>query len=93
MKNKSNRGTVGVTLMPGAIEEPSPDENVHISVSSFLSPIDQVHNTAHEAYGHAYFYELKKQGYVIDPFHRREGVGYYLEFDEECNTYSPVMVP
>ena len=62
-------GTKGVTLIPGAKLDPSPDNNVHIYTSSSLSEKRQAENTAHEGYGHAYFYELKQQGKDIDPYH------------------------
>jgi hypothetical protein len=47
-------GTYGVTLIPGAKSDPSPDNNVYIITSSNLSEKSQAENTAHEGYGHAY---------------------------------------
>ena len=66
--NEKN-GTKGVTLIPGAENDPSPDNAVWIYTSSKLTENKQASNTAHEAYGHAYFYELKKQGKDVEPNH------------------------
>lgn len=35
-----------------------------------MSPEGQATNTAYEAYGYAYFYELKQQGKDVNPFHK-----------------------
>ncbi len=59
----------GITLIPNAVVDSSPDNNVYIITNSELSEQDQVLNVAHEAYGHAYFYELQQQGYDVNPFH------------------------
>lgn len=48
----------GVTEMPNADFNPSPDNNVYILVGSVLNKEQQVATTAHEAYGHGYFYQL-----------------------------------
>ena len=66
----------GVTLIPGATEDPSFDNDVHIYTASFLSREMQVSNTAHEGYGHAYFYELSNQGKGVVPFHTYDPVVY-----------------
>ena len=86
---KSNRaeGTVGATTMPGEKESPSPDSNIHIYVGDKLNPLDQVTNTAHEAYGHAYFYELKSRGMELDPIHRYVSKTKIGSYDKEYNNY------
>ncbi|MBR3830506.1 MAG: hypothetical protein IKJ52_04575, partial [Muribaculaceae bacterium] len=48
----------GLTEMPNATCNPSPDKNVYILVGSCLGQAQQVKTTAHEAYGHGYMYEL-----------------------------------
>ena len=63
------RGTIGVTLMPNAEVDPSPDIDVHIYTSNMIPILDQVENTAHELYGHGYFYDLKMQGKNVNPSH------------------------
>ena len=73
----------GVTEMPGATMNPSPDGNVHIIVGSILSEKQQVLTTAHEAYGHGYFYELSKKDSSYNPFHTKGVIGYKNEYDEE----------
>ena len=52
----------GVCEYPGALRDPSPDNDVWILVGDHLSEGDAAETTAHEAYGHGYFYELKMQG-------------------------------
>ena len=47
----------GVTMLPGAETDASPDGNVHIIVGSGLSERQQAITTAHEAFGHGYFFE------------------------------------
>lgn len=85
LKESSDKGTVGVTLIPGASEEPSPDNNVHIYVNSQMPEINQTSTTAHELYGHGYFYVLKTQGMDINPFHDYRPVINMGEFIPECN--------
>ena len=69
LKDAGKGGTVGVTLMPGAPEEPSPDENVHIYTSNRISVLEQVENLAHELYAHGFFFELKSKGEPVNPYH------------------------
>lgn len=65
--------TYGVTLLPGAENDRSPDDDVYVYTSEFLSEERQAENTAHEGYGHAYFYELNKQGDTdANPNHQHE---------------------
>ncbi len=77
----------GVTLLPGAENSPSPDEDVYIYTASFLSDKMQARNTAHEAYGHAYFYELSKLNPVYNPNHTRGVTGYATENDPVFGSY------
>ena len=73
----------GVTNLPGAEFDPSIDENVYIYTASFLDKRTQARNTAHEGYGHAYFYELSKKDSSINPNHTFGKVGTYKEYDPE----------
>jgi RHS repeat-associated protein len=83
----NQNGTKGVTLLPGAEIDSSPDNNVHIFTSASLSDERQAENTAHEAYGHAYFYELEQQGEDLDPYHQ-----YEFEVAEDENGFYLKMV-
>ena len=91
-----NKGTIvgmpdnyryGVTFLPGAENSPSPDENVYIYTASFLDEKKQACNTAHEAYGHAYFYELSKSNPIYNPYHTRGVVGNQIEHDPVFGDY------
>lgn len=73
----------GVTNIPGMEYDPSPNNNVYIFTASFLSPKIQARNTAHEGYGHAYFYELSKTNPSIYPNHTRGVVEYVTQEDPE----------
>ena len=73
----------GVTNLPGAKEDPSIDENVYIFTASFLNERTQARNTAHEGYGHAYFYELSRKDSSINPSHTHKDVESYKEYDPE----------
>ena len=44
--------------MPNAESNPSPDNKVYVLVGKNLNEKQQVMTTAHEAFGHAYFYEV-----------------------------------
>ena len=48
----------GTTEMPNAESNPSPDNKVYVLVGKNLNEKQQVMTTAHEAFGHAYFYEV-----------------------------------
>ncbi|KFD38090.1 hypothetical protein AT05_11925 [Schleiferia thermophila str. Yellowstone] len=85
-------GTKGVTLIPGAKEDPSPDNDVWIYTSNKLSEKRQAENTAHEGYGHAYFYELQQQGQDVNPYHDYKVVDTRMEYDEELKMEVPVMI-
>jgi len=69
---EDKNGTKGVTLLPGADIDRSPDDDVYVYTSIFLSEEGQVKNIAHEGYGHAYFYELQQQGQNVNPNHQYE---------------------
>lgn len=85
LSGSPNEGVRGVTLMPGNLHDPSPDDNVYIITSSKLSEGSQVENLAHEGYGHAYFYELKQNGEDVNPNHEYSGAIIGSEWDPEVN--------
>ena len=74
LKEDKKEGVIGITLTPNHNEAPSPDSNIYIIVSALLPQDMQVENTAHEAYGHAYFYELSEEGADVNPFHEKESI-------------------
>jgi RHS repeat-associated protein len=76
----------GVTQMPNNEDKPSPDNDVYIITWNKLSEEKQVENTAHEAYGHAYFYELKQQGQNVNVNHTRTAE---LNENGECCIFVP----
>ena len=82
-KDNPNNYSYGITNMPGMENDPSPDNNVYVFTASFLSPLNQAKNTAHEGYGHAYFFELSKTNPSINPNHTKEIVNYVYEYDPE----------
>jgi len=82
----------GVTMMPGAENDPSPDNNVYIFTAEFLSEKKQVSNTAHEGYAHAYFYELSKSDSSIEPSHTYGIIKTVLEYDSESKKNSPSFI-
>ncbi len=84
-------GTKGVTLIPGAEVDPSPDNKVHIITSNKLSAEKQASNTAHEGYAHAYFYELQQQGHDVNPFHDYQSVLLGTEWNSEFNINVPIL--
>ena len=59
----------GITMMPGQLDNPSPDSNVHVYSASFLDPRRRAKNVAHELLGHAFFYELSLKDETINPNH------------------------
>lgn len=89
-KEAPNNYRYGVTNMPGMEEDPSPDNNVYIYTASFLSPKIQARNTAHEGYGHAYFYELHKTDSSLNPNHTFGVIEYFKEMDPE---WGPLVYP
>ena len=76
----------GITYIPNAERYPSPDNDVYIFTASFLDERRQVKNTAHEGYGHAYFYELSRKDSSYNPFHTRDVVD-NTEVEYEGNKY------
>ncbi|MBP6977302.1 MAG: RHS repeat-associated core domain-containing protein [Lentimicrobiaceae bacterium] len=83
-------GTKGVTMIPGAEDSPSPDDNVYIITSNELSEERQAQNLAEEAYGHAFFYDINQAGNKdFSPFHDYKTVFLGYEWDSEFE----VMVP
>jgi hypothetical protein len=63
----------GVTEMPGAKNNPSPDKDVWVLTSSVASEKLQVKNTAHEGYAHAYIYEQTRD--ILKSSHTAESRG------------------
>lgn len=85
-----NNYKYGVTNMPNAENDASPDNNVYVYTAEFLSELDQAKNVGHEAYGHAYFYELSLTDPSINPSHSKEKVGEIIEQDPE---FGSIKVP
>ena len=81
--NNPDNYSYGVTNMPGADNNPSPDDNVYIYTFSSLDEKRQVRNTAHEGYGHAFFYELNKRNPSINPNHTKGLVGHETIIDPD----------
>jgi hypothetical protein len=81
----------GITHIPGNTNEPSPDNNVYIITADFLCLQKQVENTAHEGYGHAYFYELSKSDPSINPNHIKGDPDMKLITDPESGVKMPVF--
>jgi RHS repeat-associated protein len=80
----------GVTEIPNAQSNPSPDDKVHIMVGSVLSEEQQVMTTAHEAFGHGLFFEFKQQGQDVEPNHTYKTEG-TMEWDEVIQMNAPVI--
>jgi hypothetical protein len=93
--NQSNPNNYfyGVTNIPGAESFPSPNNNIYIYTASFLDEKTQTRNTAHEGYGHAYFYELSRSNPSINPNHTRGIVSTVTEYDTELqeNVVYPIF--
>ena len=77
----------GLTAFPEAENKPSPDSNVWIQTSSYLAEKEQAMNVAHEAYGHAFFYELHKTDSRYDYQHRYINMAGTPEWDSDFNIY------
>ena len=90
--NNPNNFSYGVTNLPGAENDPSPDNNVYIYTASFLDEKIQARNTAHEGYGHAYFFELKKSDESINPSHTKGVVGTGSEYDSYTKKNVPYFI-
>jgi RHS repeat-associated protein len=67
-------GSLGTTLTPDNPngEDLSHNNEINIVINSELTNREQTETAAHEAYGHAYFYELNKQGQDVNPYHTYE---------------------
>lgn len=85
LKEHGKVGTSGVTLMPNAKTEPSPDSNVYIYTSNRIPIIQQVENLTHELYGHGYFYELYSKGFDVNPFHDYRSVMVEGDLIPDCS--------
>ncbi len=82
----------GITEMPKAESNPSPDDKVYILVGNVLIDKQQAITTAHEAFGHAYFYEIYRNVEKASHTYRSEG---RLTWDEELqmNVFEITKVP
>ena len=81
----------GLTAFPNETNKASKDNDVWIYTSSLEDEKGQTKTTAHEAYGHAYFYELKRSDESVDYHHRYVNVG-KLEWDNELQMDVPVLI-
>ena len=91
-KEYPNNYSYGVTNMPGMEFNPSPNDNVYIFTAAFLDEKTQTRNTAHEGYGHAYFYELSKNNPSINPNHTKGIVGTVMEYDPDLKKDIPSFI-
>ena len=92
LSESPNNFSYGVTNLPNAKNDSSPDKNVYIYTASFLDERTQARNTAHEGYGHAYFYELSKKDASINPNHTFAIVGERMEYDPGLKMNIPVFI-
>ena len=90
--NNLENFSYGVTNMPGMENDPSPNNNVYVFTASFLSEKKQASNTAHEGYGHAYFYELSKNNPSINPNHTKGIVRSGSEYDAKLKMNVPYFI-
>jgi len=77
-ENGQWQGTFGITLTPDnpkTEEDRSPDGNIWIIINPTAPERSEVETTAHEGYGHSYFYELARQGQNVNPYHAYETEG------------------
>ena len=82
----------GVTEMPGAESNPSPDSKVYVLVGDVLSEKQQTMTTAHEGFGHAYVYEKTRDIAKASHTYKSEGS---MVWDEEfqMNVFETTKVP
>ena len=82
----------GTTEMPNAESNPSPDDKVYILVGRVLNEKQQVKTTAHEAFGHAYFYEKTRNVEQASHTYKSEG---HTVWDEEfqMDVFESIKVP
>jgi len=91
-RNGNSNFYKGLTAFPEAENKPSKDQGVWIYVSSLESEATQAETTAHEGYGHAYFYELHKKDKSIDYQHRYINELGKPEWDKELNMYITPLI-
>ena len=82
----------GTTEMPNAEVNPSPDDKVYIIVGKILNEKQQALTTAHEAFGHAYFYEIFRDAEKASHTYKQEG---RMVWDEELmvNGLETIKIP
>ncbi len=88
-----NRGNYhrGVTEMPGAECDPSPNHKVYILAGSCLSAEEQAMTTAHEAYGHGYLYDITRSVDAASHKHVSDESGMEWAWDVEFNRELPTI--
>jgi len=92
-RNNPNNYYRGLTAIPNAENKPSKDNDVWIYTSSFENELVQAKNTAHEAYGHAYFYDLHQSGNKnIDYQHKYINKLGEPVWDEELQMEIPTLI-
>ena len=74
----------GTTEMPNAERNSSPDDKVFIIVGKILNEKQQAVTTAHEAFGHAYFYEIFRDTEQSSHTYTKDGK---IVWDEELKVY------
>ncbi len=82
----------GVTEMPNAESNPSPDNKVYILVGNNLGEKQQAMTTAHEAFGHAYFYEIYRDVNKASHTYKSEG-SMYWDNGLQMNVFEVTKVP
>ena len=86
--NEIGQGRRGVTEIPDNVENPSPDNNVHIKVYKELDALNKATTTSHEMYGHAYIYEQSRNpAQASHDYHNVEGATFY---DSEFKVYGTI---
>ena len=93
VQDKSSNGQTdmkragGVTEMYGAERDPSPDPMLVTIISGdHLVGEDAVRNMAHEAFGHAYMYEIKnKDAYEASHHYKTDPNKSYIDNDGNCH--------
>jgi len=82
----------GTTEMPNAESNPSPDNKVYILVGNNLDEKQQAMTTAHEAFGHAYFYEIYRDVNKASHTYKSEG-SMYWDNGLQMNVFEVTKVP
>ena len=83
----------GLTEMPNATCNPSPDKNVYILVGNCLNQAQQVKTTAHEAYGHGYMYELTNDTNASSHTFTQEVVSNGWDYEFNIPNYEIILTP